>query len=110
MKFKAPTLEFWISKNLPAQRYEVYAHRDADGKHFVGLPLAVQEITPEQEGMHLPPTLTLRDDEAQQLLDALWRAGVRPSDDVGSTGHLSALQDHLKDMRQLVAAFMELKK
>ena len=56
------------------------------------------------------PTLTLRDDEAQQLLDALWRAGVRPSDDVGSTGHLSALQDHLKDMRQLVAAFMELNK
>lgn len=39
---------------------------------------------------------------AQYLMDGLWRAGVRPSNDEGNEGALSATKSHLEDMRTLV--------
>lgn len=103
-------MEFWINKNLPQKRLEVMLHHTDKGSHYIASPVLLTQVTPDLEGSHFPPTVSLKTEEAQQLMDELWRCGVRPSDDIGSTGQLSALQDHLKDMRQLVAAFMELKK
>jgi hypothetical protein len=40
------------------------------------------------------PTLEITDEAAQRLLDDLWDAGYRPSD-VGTAGHLAAVQKHL---------------
>ena len=45
--------------------------------------------------------------EAQSLMDELYAAGIRPSDQ-GTAGQLSATQHHLRDMRILVASFMKL--
>lgn len=54
-------------------------------------------------------TVSLPFDDASQLMDQLWFAGVRPSDDIGSTGQLSALKDvvkakdeHIADLRRLL--------
>ncbi len=47
--------------------------------------------------------MSLEVDDAQRLVDALWDAGLRPSDGSGSTGQLAATQKHLSDMRSIVA-------
>lgn len=48
------------------------------------------------------PLLTLLDAEAQQLMDALWNCGVRPTEGHGSVGQLAATERHLQDMQKLV--------
>lgn len=39
---------------------------------------------------------------AQELMDQLWTAGLRPSEGKGSAGSLAATERHLEDMRALV--------
>ena len=66
------------------------------------LPLTLKTITPDEEGMEQPPTLSMRDEQCQQLMDELWRVGFRPSEGSGSAGSLAATERHLADMRHLV--------
>lgn len=56
----------------------------------------------EEPGIMTPPALFIKPDEAQQLMDELWRIGFRPSEGTGSAGALAATQNHLDDMRRLV--------
>ncbi len=67
-----------------------------------GLPLTLKTITPDEEGAEQPPTLSMRDEQCQQLMDELWRVGFRPSEGSGSSGSLAATERHLADMRHLV--------
>ena len=60
------------------------------------------------EGSDIPATLRLTADEAQVLMDDLWRAGTRPTEGAGSAGALAATERHLEDMRKL--AFLALAK
>jgi hypothetical protein len=46
--------------------------------------------------------LQLTRDDAQQLLNELWRVGMRPRDGAGSLAHVDAQRAHLEDMRRLV--------
>ncbi len=65
----------------------------------VATSVTFETITPEKEGMPWEPTFRLRRNEAQQLMDALWTCGVRPTEGQGSAGQLAAVQAHLKDAR-----------
>jgi hypothetical protein len=56
----------------------------------------------EEDGAYVDPTLRLREDEAQGLMDALWHAGLRPSEGTGSAGAMAATERHLADMREIV--------
>lgn len=64
------------------------------------------QFTKHKAGMYRPvdsePMLRLTPEEAKGLMDGLWNAGIRPSDEFGTTGHLAATQKHLQDMRTLV--------
>lgn len=42
---------------------------------------------------------------AKELMDDLWRAGVRPTDAVSGDATMQATKDHLADMRKLVAHY-----
>jgi hypothetical protein len=57
-----------------------------------------------EEGMVVPDSdgLVLNDENAQQLMDALWNIGVRPTEGNGSAGSLAATIRHLEDMRSIV--------
>ncbi len=50
------------------------------------------------------PTFTLDEHAAQELIDSLWTAGIRPTEGRGSAGQLGATERHLEDMRRLVFA------
>lgn len=58
-------------------------------------------------GQQADPFMRLKPEDAQQLMDELWRCGIRPSQEEGSTGQAAATQRHLDDMRTL--AFHALK-
>ncbi len=51
----------------------------------------------------LPPyaPFRMRRESAQDLMDDLYRIGIRPREAAGSIGQLAAVQAHLEDMRLL---------
>lgn len=49
------------------------------------------------------PSLSIREEEAQFLIDELYRAGFRPSDQPNTASALTATNHHLRDMRAIVA-------
>lgn len=48
------------------------------------------------------PFLILEEDQAQALMDALWKGGLRPTEGHGSAGQIGAIEKHLEDMRKIV--------
>ena len=56
-------------------------------------------------GERVPLLAALSDAAAQQLMDSLWDAGIRPAGAAGSAGQLSAVEKHLNDMRALVRSY-----
>lgn len=64
--------------------------------------ITFQEMDENTGGEVIPPLLQLKEAEAQHLADALYEAGIRPSQAAGSAGQLAAVQFHLEDMRSLV--------
>lgn len=55
-----------------------------------------------QEGRVIQPMLTLEKEEAQQLMDGLYAAGVRPTDGQRNAEAFAAQGAHLKDLQRLV--------
>jgi len=77
---------------------------DEKGNYAVARPVEMQVVG---DGERVDPCLALRPEAAQELMDELWRTGLRPSQEEGSTGQAAATQRHLDDMRTL--AFHALK-
>lgn len=68
-----------------------------------GLPVEMKPYDEQSDyATRLPPTLQLRGETAQYLMDQLWQCGLRPTEGTGSAGSLAATQRHLDDMRALV--------
>lgn len=55
-------------------------------------------------GDEYQPALVMPPETAQQLMDALWDCGLRPTQGQQSHGQFAAQGRHLEDMRVLVAA------
>ncbi len=56
-----------------------------------------------------PDSLKLTRPAAQTLIDALWRAGVRPSEQEQTSTQTTALKTHLDDMRKIAFNFLKVK-
>lgn len=114
MKFMVDKKPLWIGRG-----YEVRivssstAVETCGGKSccapFYVEPLVAKYIDKEHEGMIIPPAFELDEASAQQLCDALWEAGVRPTNGEGSTGQLAATQAHLADMKTLAFHVLKVK-
>ena len=63
-----------------------------------------QHVTPIEKGSFVSSDtgLFLTSDDAQQLMNELWRVGMRPRDGAGSLAQVEATKAHLEDMRRLV--------
>ena len=55
------------------------------------------------------PFLQLAYEDAQRLMDELYHCGVRPTEAAGTAGSMKATQDHLQDMRCIVASKLSVK-
>lgn len=91
----------WCAERRPFQRVIVlYARLVQNGLPMQASPL---QFTAEPEpGLAMDPLVTMTDAEAQDLMDQLWSAGLRPTEGSGSAGSLAATERHLADMRRLV--------
>jgi len=90
----------WFCQYHPQSlRYEIYFRRKCDGVLRFG---EITEFVQVEEGDDVAPMIRLQQEEAQQLMDTLWDAGLRPVGAAGSAGQLSAVESHLADMRKIV--------
>jgi len=71
-----------------------------DGKVY--RPLSIQlEPEPHQIGKLYNPLMLLENTEAQQLIQTLWDAGLRPNNGEGTSAQIESIKYHLEDMRKL---------
>ena len=72
-----------------------------DQKYLSAKPLEFREreLFETNDG---PPTVTLKGNAAQILMDDLWDCGLRPSEGTGSAGQLAAVQNHLADFKAIL--------
>ncbi len=73
----------------------------ADDKSGIVKPILMEMETKNQHGFHLP-SLEITLEDAQQLINELWRVGMRPHNGEGTSAQVDALKYHLEDMRKLV--------
>ena len=65
----------------------------------------VMERLPDDGGcVSNEPFATLEKESAQQLMDDLWRCGIRPTEGEGTAGSMRAVERHLADARAIAFA------
>jgi hypothetical protein len=70
----------------------------------VGQPLEIV-MAEHKDGAYIDrPTLDLKAAEATSLMNALWSAGVRPTDFKNPDGEINRMEAHLSDLRKLIPA------
>ena len=95
-----PKIATYVERNLIRQKYEVYIRDESNPRQFsVGQPI---EFTPIDEGEWHGPAAELEYDEAVQLMNELWRVGIRPTDQLSTSGEKEAMAEHIKDLRKVL--------
>lgn len=96
-------MNIYISREIWADRFSVYIRkRTAANELAVMQPAQFRVVERKEEGLELPPAMQITKEEAQDFMDSLWTAGLRPTEGSGSAGSLAATERHLSDMRSLV--------
>lgn len=106
LRFGQP-FRFLLRENLGAGVFDLMAGRTLDDGRLEAIT-AVTVATFPPGSAHPGNSVGLTVGEAQQLLDELWRAGLRPSDasDHGTTGHLKALEKHAEIMEAIACGLL----
>jgi hypothetical protein len=95
-------LDPWYQSDIRLWFYQVNV-RDGIEHVFVANAPDMTELGKDTYGCEKPGhTMSLTTEDAQRLMDELYRVGVRPTEGAGSTGQLAAVKEHLADMRKLV--------
>ena len=99
-------MDLQVRIDLPVweDAYSVYifAKDSQNGDKFTAEPLVMRRV---EIGEASRPTFRLAGkDQAQQLMDDLWRCGLRPTEGSGSAGSLAATERHLADMTRIAGA------
>jgi hypothetical protein len=84
--------------DINTQRINVFA---MDRPQYGPVTTLVSSSKDYDSGHPFAPVLALEEPAAQDLMNSLWDAGVRPVGAKGSAGQLDAVQRHLEDMRAL---------
>jgi len=86
-----------VKLDVPSNSLQVYAFSEKGG-HFLNVQSV--EVVKHEAGTLLDSLMTLSYSAAQTLMDDLYRAGIRPSEE-GSAGEREALKLHLDDARRM---------
>ena len=101
-------LEMRVRRSNYSDHIEFVVFQDRpEGRFAVAAPVVMTEY---DAGAYIEqPTLKLRTEEAQTLMDELWLCGLRPTEGTGSAGSLAATERHLADMRKIAFGFLDAK-
>lgn len=98
------TLHIRANYNIACDSIDLYVGETGDrGFTAIADPLVLRA---HELGQRFDPTLSLQGAGAQELMDELWRCGVRPTEGRGSAGSLKATEYHLEDMRKIAFDLM----
>ena len=89
--------------SFPNDLYEIWIGWEREGRRSYVEPVTIKTL---DEPCITSPSMRLTPEEAQMLMDALWRAGVKPTSE-GSPGQLDALRKHLEDMRSIAFGYVK---
>lgn len=90
--------EFDVSYSTASQRWQIYAFQK--GLDFLS-SASTLEFKEVKSDTAAPPLADLTNLEVQNLMDQLWKAGVRPTGE--SESDTSNMKLHLEDMRTIVS-------
>jgi hypothetical protein len=100
--------EIYAASQFFGRRIDLtFIHRDPEDRGRLKVATTSFPATFEDESSTFDPTVTLRIEEAQQLMDELWKCGVRPTEGSGSAGSLAATERHLKDMQAIAFGLLK---
>ena len=77
------------------------SNRDGVRTVSLGLPMQFRVLTEKDMARQQEESFRLSPSDAQQFMDELWRAGIRPTAGAGSVGQLAATEKHLEDLRKI---------
>src|SRR4030042_868144 len=109
---KRDRLDIQADRNIRRNCVDVFlTMENTDGGLAIAEPIVFRSLTSEERQACTwnRPTLELRYEDAQCLMDELWRCGLRPTEGSGSAGSLAATEKHLNDMRAIVSKQLEVK-
>ena len=84
-------------RRISDYRYEVMSNIEFVEVDFEKDPVGAQEV-----GIEIPHAT------AQELMDALWDCGLRPSEGTGSAGALRAVERHRDDLMSIVDRLLDI--
>jgi len=95
-------VKVYIKNNFAYDGLNVYVlGYGPKGEKFIGERIKFVDMPDNVATDTSVPTMTLKRDEGQALMDILWQVGFRPTEGMGSAGSLSAMQDHLKTLKDV---------
>lgn len=86
----------FCERSLFSQSIDLWFRRNSEE---IATPV---EFKKRESSVRVEPTLKLTLSEAQDLIDELWQAGLRPAQKINTEGAFEAQGKHLEDMRKLV--------
>ncbi len=86
----------------------LYCQREGE-RLFVAQPVNLTMKEQPQTQVIDGPTLHLSGDSGQELLQALWDAGLRPNDGAGSGAEAKSLRDHIKLAERVIDKLFDLR-
>ena len=81
-----------------------FGRYDDQGRFCYAEQLTFNEPSNQADNFEPPPSMYLKNEEAQRLADQLWAAGVRPTQSQQGQGMFEAQGRHLNDMRAIVGS------
>lgn len=100
-------IEFYAELGNYGRGVGLHVLRRSEDRLVAAKPLDFEEIPDELTTEHRLPSVFFDMASAQQLMDELWRCGLRPSEGTGSAGALAATERHLKDMQDISRKLMD---
>jgi hypothetical protein len=84
-------------------------HTEDGPIHRININDKFEAVRVDTSTFQINPTIVLAPKEAQDLVNDLWDAGIRPIAAKGSSGQLEAVEKHLKDMRHIAFDKLDVK-
>lgn len=113
-----PTLKFnrvYVDKDFPNHAYRLYflhVHPGTRQRTFIK-DVVVETVNENDPIMHQNPEFVIMPlmvgvDDAQQMMDAMWDAGLRPSQHTGAPEQIAATNKHISDLRKITFAQLDI--
>lgn len=103
-------LRLSAERSVPMQAFALYlwvddrAGRVDPGKTLVGTNVTLETV---EVGTFERPLLYMPDEAAQQLMDDLWNAGVRPANVRSMSEIVEAKEAHIQDLRNVAFRLLD---